>query len=120
MKRWKQLGAALALELGVGFVPVRKQGKLPSATVAEAYDLEYGSAVIEVHVDALSSGQRVAVVDDLIATGGTMLAAGRLVERLGAVVAVGVALVDLPDLGGSAALAAAGIDVVTLLSFKEK
>lgn len=112
------LGAALALELGVGFVPVRKQGKLPSATVAEAYDLEYGSAVVEVHVDALSSGQRVAVVDDLIATGGTMLAAGRLVERLGAVVAVGVALVDLPDLGGSAALAAAGIDVVTLLSYE--
>ncbi len=111
------VGAAMALELGLGFVPVRKQGKLPSETIAERYDLEYGSAVVELQVDALEPGVRVALVDDLIATGGTMLAAHRLIARLGASVVGAMALVDLPDLGGSAALEAAGLDVFCLLSY---
>jgi adenine phosphoribosyltransferase len=111
------VGAAMALELGLGFVPVRKEGKLPSETIAERYDLEYGSAAVELHVDALENGMRVAMVDDLIATGGTMLAAHRLVDRLGASVVGAMALIDLPDLGGSAALAAAGLDVFTLLTY---
>ncbi|MGA8016320.1 MAG: adenine phosphoribosyltransferase [Candidatus Dormiibacterota bacterium] len=98
------LGGALAYVLHVGFVPVRKKGKLPYRTVSAAYALEYGEAVLEVHADAITPGQRVLIVDDLLATGGTAKATAELVERLGGRV-VGVAfLIELSELEGSAAL----------------
>ncbi len=94
------LGAPLACALNAGFVPVRKPGKLPSATLREEYALEYGTDALEIHCDAVNAGERVLVVDDLLATGGTMLAACNLVERLGGVI-VGLAfLVELSFLGG--------------------
>jgi adenine phosphoribosyltransferase len=111
------LGAVLAYELGVGFVPIRKAGKLPFTTVSETYELEYGSATVEIHTDAVKPGQRVLLIDDLIATGGTMMAGWRLLERLGAVVIEGAAIVDLPDLGGSAKLKEAGLPLFTLVDF---
>lgn len=110
-------GAALAQTLGCGFVPMRKQGKLPFTTIAQASVHEYGEAVLELHSDALQGGQRVMLVDDLVATGGTVLAANRLINQLGARVAVVAALIDLPDLGGSSRLREAGLDVRTLLEF---
>ncbi|HVJ50445.1 adenine phosphoribosyltransferase [Desulfitobacterium sp.] len=94
------LGAPLAYALGVGFVPVRKPGKLPGETVSETYELEYGTDTLEVHADALHSGQRVAIVDDLLATGGTMLATARLVEKTGAQVVGMSFLIELTELGG--------------------
>lgn len=111
------LGAVVAHELGLGFVPIRKKGKLPAATVEETYALEYGSATVELHTDAVQAGQRVLLVDDLIATGGTMLAGKRLLERLGAHVVEGAAIVDLPELGGSRRLRDAGLDLYTLVDF---
>ena len=96
------VGSVLAYELNLGFVPVRKQGKLPYPTVAEEYSLEYGNAAVEMHTDSVRTGQRVLLVDDLIATGGTMLAAIKLLQRLGANVVEAAAIIDLPDLGGSA------------------
>ena len=114
------VGSVVAFELGVGFVPVRKKGKLPFETVSESYALEYGSATVEVHTDALRAGQRVLLIDDLIATGGTMLAAHRLLLKLVASVVEGAAIVDLPELGGSAALRAAGLDLFTLVQFGEQ
>jgi adenine phosphoribosyltransferase len=93
-------GAAMALELGTGFVPIRKAGKLPGSTVALSYDLEYGSATIEVHDDAFEPGQRVLVVDDVLATGGTADAACRLVDQVGAHVVAFETLVELEFLGG--------------------
>ncbi len=98
-------GAAVAVELGIGFVPVRKAGKLPAATVSASYDLEYGSATVEMHNDAVSTGERVAVVDDLLATGGTAEAACKLVEQVGGEVAVNVFMIELADLGGRQRLA---------------
>lgn len=98
------IGAALAHELGVGFVPVRKAGKLPGDTVARTYDLEYGSATIEVHADAVAGGQRVLLVDDVLATGGTAIAAWDLLESCGAHVVEFDVIVDLAFLGGRAAL----------------
>ena len=95
------IGAILAYELNVGFVPIRKKGKLPYTTIAEEYELEYGSATVEMHADACKPGDRVVLVDDLIATGGTMMAGKKLLERLGATVVEGAAIVDLPELGGS-------------------
>jgi adenine phosphoribosyltransferase len=112
------VGAVVAYELGVGFVPIRKQGKLPYDTVAETYALEYGSATVELHVDAVQSGQRVLLMDDLIATGGTMLAGKELLQKLGARVIEGAAIVDLTDLGGSKRLRASGLDLFTLVSFE--
>lgn len=98
------LGGAVAHTLGAGFVPIRKQGRLPAATLAAAYALEYGEATLEIHVDAIQLGQRVLIVDDLLATGGTAMAAIQLVEGLGGVV-VGVAfLIELAQLNGVAAL----------------
>lgn len=94
-------GGALAYSLGKGFVPIRKMGKLPAATVSETYELEYGTDTLEIHADAISAGQRVLVIDDLIATGGTALAAIKLVRRLGGEVIEFAAVVDLPDIGGS-------------------
>jgi adenine phosphoribosyltransferase len=112
------IGSVLAYELGIGFVPIRKKGKLPHTTFEESYSLEYGSASVEIHTDAVRSGERVLLVDDLIATGGTMLAGKRLLERLGATVIEGAAIVDLPELGGSARLIAAGLPLFTLVSFE--
>ena len=111
------IGSVLAYELNVGFVPIRKKGKLPFTTVEETYELEYGSATVEMHTDAVKPGDRVLLIDDLIATGGTMMAGMRLLERLGAQVIEGAAIVDLPELGGSDRLRAAGLKVHTLVSF---
>ena len=111
------LGAVLAYELNVGFVPIRKKGKLPFDTVAETYELEYGSATVELHTDAVSPGNKVVLIDDLIATGGTMMAGRRLLERLGAIVTEGAAIVDLPELGGSARLKESGLPLFTLVDF---
>jgi len=111
------LGAVIAYELAVGFVPIRKKGKLPFTTVEETYELEYGSATVELHTDAVKPGDRVLLVDDLIATGGTMLAGKKLLEKLGARVMEGAAIVDLPELGGSRKLREAGLPLFTLLDF---
>jgi adenine phosphoribosyltransferase len=111
------IGAVLAYELNVGFVPIRKKGKLPFATVAETYELEYGSATVEMHTDAVHAGDRVVLIDDLIATGGTMMAGKKLLERLGAQVIEGAAIVDLPELGGSRKLREAGLPLFTLVDF---
>jgi adenine phosphoribosyltransferase len=107
----------VAYELNAGFIPIRKAGKLPFKTIAESYELEYGSATVEIHVDACKPGDRVIIVDDLIATGGTMLAGKALLEKLGADVVAGAAVVDLPELGGSARLRAAGLSLYTVTSF---
>ena len=112
------IGSVLAYELNVGFVPIRKKGKLPFTTVEETYELEYGSATVEMHTDAVKAGDRVLLIDDLIATGGTMMAGMRLLERLGAQVIEGAAIVDLPELGGSQRLRAGGLQVHTLVSFE--
>jgi len=112
------IGAVLAYELNVGFVPIRKKGKLPFTTVAETYELEYGSATVEMHTDAVTPRDRVVLIDDLIATGGTMMAGRRLLERLGATVIEGAAIVDLPELHGSEKLRASGLQVHTLVSFE--
>ena len=109
------IGSVVAYELGVGFVPIRKKGKLPFTTVEETYELEYGSATVEIHTDAVRPGHRVVLIDDLIATGGTMLAGRRLLERLGGVVIEGAAIVDLPELGGSARLRESGLALHTLV-----
>jgi adenine phosphoribosyltransferase len=111
------IGSVLAYELNVGFVPIRKKGKLPFHTVEETYELEYGSATVEIHTDAVKAGDRVLLIDDLIATGGTMMAGKKLIERLGASVIEGAAIVDLPELGGSAKLRAAGLPLFTLVDF---
>ncbi len=112
------LGAPIAYELNKAFIPVRKKGKLPFATLEESYELEYGQAEVQIHADALTEGQKVLVIDDLIATGGTLQAACRLVERLGAEVLECAAVVDLPDLGGSQALTEAGYRIFSLSSFE--
>jgi adenine phosphoribosyltransferase len=112
------LGAVIAYELNVGFIPVRKKGKLPFTTVEETYELEYGSATVELHTDAVKAGDRVLLIDDLIATGGTMMAGKKLLEKLGAHVMEAAAIVDLPELGGSEKLRAAGLPLFTLLHFE--
>jgi adenine phosphoribosyltransferase len=111
------LGSVVAYELGLGFVPIRKKGKLPFTTVEETYELEYGSATVELHTDAVKPGQRVLLMDDLIATGGTMMAGKKLLEKLGASVIEGAAIVDLPELGGSERIKATGLKLFTLVSF---
>ncbi len=111
------IGSVLAYELNLGFVPVRKSGKLPFSTVVEEYTLEYGNNSVEMHTDAVLPGQRVLLVDDLIATGGTMVAASRLLQRLGANVIEAAALIDLPDLGGSNAIRENGLPVFTVCKF---
>ena len=112
------LGGAVAHQLGLGFVPVRKKGKLPGTTISEAYQLEYGEAVMEVHDDAIPSGARVLLVDDLLATGGTAEAGIKLIERLGGTVTGCAFVIDLPDLGGRAKLEAMGQDVHALCAFE--
>lgn len=111
------LGAPLAYELGLSLVPVRKKGKLPFETVTQSYELEYGNATIEVHTDAFKAGDRVLVMDDLIATGGTMLAACELVRKLKAEVVEVAAIIDLPDLKGSEKLRAAGFNTYAICEF---
>ena len=112
------IGSVLAYELGVGFVPIRKKGKLPFTTISQTYELEYGSATVELHTDAIEAGQRVLLVDDLIATGGTMMAGKQLIEKLGGILVEGAAIVDLPELGGSAQLRRAGLPLFTLVDFE--
>jgi adenine phosphoribosyltransferase len=112
------IGSALAYQLNVGFIPIRKKGKLPFTTVEETYELEYGSATVEMHTDAVKPGDRVVLIDDLIATGGTMMAGMRLLERMGARVIEGAAIVDLPELQGSKRLREAGLKLFTLVSFE--
>lgn len=112
------LGGAIAHQLSVGFVPIRKKGKLPFETISETYQLEYGVDEVELHKDAIAPGERVLLVDDLIATGGTAMAAVNLIERAGGEVALCSFVVDLPDLGGSAKLRAAGKKIVALVEFE--
>lgn len=112
------LGAVIAHQLNVGFIPVRKKGKLPFTTISEEYQLEYGSATVELHSDACDPGERVLLVDDLIATGGTILAAAKLLTRLGADLVEAAAIIDLPELGGSRRLMEAGIPLYTVCSFE--
>ena len=112
------LAGSVARELGAGFVPVRKQGKLPWSTVGEEYQLEYGTDRVEIHTDAVRSGQRVLIVDDLIATGGTLEATIRVLERIGADIAALAAVIDLPDLGGSRKLEKRGYRVIKLCEFE--
>ncbi|QDQ28553.1 adenine phosphoribosyltransferase [Chitinimonas arctica] len=111
------LGAVVAYELNRGFVPVRKKGKLPFHTVAEEYELEYGSATVELHSDAIVPGQRVLLIDDLVATGGTMIAAAKLIRKLGGEVFEAAAIVDLPELGGSKLVREQGIPLFTVCDF---
>ena len=111
------LGGAEAHQLGVGFVPIRKKGKLPGTTIAQEYKLEYGEAIVEIHDDALMPGEKVLLVDDLLATGGTAQAGINLVERLGAQVVGCAFVVDLPDLGGAARLRGMGMQVHALCAF---
>ncbi|MCV0383362.1 MAG: adenine phosphoribosyltransferase [Erythrobacter sp.] len=110
-------GAAVAVELGLGFVPVRKPGKLPVETIGIDYALEYGSDRLEMDPAAVSPGQRVVVVDDLIATGGTACAAARLLRKAGAVVEDAVFVIDLPELGGASALRECGVATHALVDF---
>ena len=111
------LGGAVAHQLSVGFVPIRKKGKLPGRTIAQDYKLEYGEAIMEIHDDALQPGERVLIVDDLLATGGTCAAGVRLCERLGADVVGCAFVVDLPDLGGRRLLEEMGLEVHVLCEF---
>ncbi len=111
------LGGAVAHQLSAGFVPLRKRGKLPHRTRSVAYALEYGADVMEMHLDAVAGGEKVMLVDDLIATGGTALAAVELLRAAGAELVVAAFVIDLPDLGGAARLRAAGVPVSTLVAF---
>lgn len=110
-------GAAVAIELGIGFIPVRKPGKLPIETIGIDYALEYGTDRLEMDPTAVHADQRVVLVDDLIATGGTACAAAQLLRRAGAVVDHAAFVIDLPDLGGAQALGALGVEVSALMDF---
>lgn len=112
------LGGAIAHQLSVGFVPIRKKGKLPGTVITQGYTLEYGDAIVEIHNDAINAGERVLVVDDLLATGGTAEAGIKLIERLGGEVVGCAFIVDLPDLGGRKKLEALGMEIHTLCEFE--
>ena len=112
------LGGALAHQLSAGFVPIRKKGKLPHETVSIAYSLEYGVDEMEMHKDAIKPGEKVILVDDLIATGGTAEAAVKLLRQIGADIVAACFVIDLPELGGRKKLEALGVDVRTLISFE--
>ena len=112
------LGGAVAHQVSAGFVPIRKKGKLPHKRVSMTYALEYGEDVIEMHADALVAGERVVLVDDLVATGGTAEAAVKLLRQLGAEVLAACFVIDLPELGGAAKLRGLGVPVRTLISFE--
>ena len=112
------VGTGLALKLGCGLLLIRKDGKLPGETIAEDYALEYGTDRLAMHVDACTPGATVLIADDLLATGGTALAAVRLIRRAGGIVSGARFLIDLPELGGAQALAAAGVEVRSLMTFE--
>ena len=112
------IGGALAVKLGAGLLLIRKDGKLPGTTIAEDYALEYGSDRLAMHVDACAPGAKVLIVDDLLATGGTTLAAARLIRRAGGEIIGARFVIDLPDLGGGEALAEAGIEAKSLFAFE--
>ncbi len=112
------LGGAVAHQLSSGFIPIRKKGKLPHETVSVAYELEYGTDEMEMHVDAVEQGERVILVDDLIATGGTAAGAIRLLQKMGAEVIAACFVIDLPDLGGAKKIESLGVPVRTLVSFE--
>ncbi len=111
------LGGAVAHQLSVGFVPIRKKGKLPGKTIEQDYQLEYGEATMEVHDDAILPGEKILVVDDLLATGGTCEASIKLIERLGGEIISAAFVVDLPELGGRARLEKMGIDLHWLCEY---
>ncbi len=111
-------GAPLALELGVGFVPVRKLGKLPRETVAQTYELEYGVDTLEIHTDAISQGDKVLVVDDLLATGGTIEATTKLIRQLGGEVEHAAFVINLPEIGGEKRLEGLGLNVYSICEFE--
>ncbi|AUW37791.1 adenine phosphoribosyltransferase [Grimontia hollisae] len=110
-------GAPLALELGIGFIPVRKPGKLPREVISESYELEYGTDTLEIHTDAIVEGDKVLMVDDLLATGGTIEATTKLIRRLGGDVTHAAFIINLPDIGGEQRLHAMGIDVYSICQF---
>lgn len=112
------LGGAIAHQLSSGFVPIRKKGKLPHETVRIAYSLEYGVDEMEIHTDAIGQGERVVLVDDLIATGGTAVAATQLLRQMGARIVAACFIIDLPDLGGASKLRDLGVEVRSLVSFE--
>ncbi|MFA5898914.1 MAG: adenine phosphoribosyltransferase [Hyphomicrobium sp.] len=112
------LGGAVADRLSCGFIPIRKKGKLPWKTIGQQYTLEYGVDIIEIHADAIKPGERILIVDDLIATGGTAEAAAKLISRTGGLVAGAAFLVDLPDLGGLDLLRSHGIRTHALMAFE--
>src|ERR1700712_698217 len=112
------LGGAVAHQVSAGFIPIRKKGKLPHQTVRMAYSLEYGTDEMEMHVDAIAKGDRVVLVDDLIATGGTAEGAVKLLRQVGAEVLAACFVIDLPELGGAAQLRAVGVPVRTLIAFE--
>ena len=112
------IGAPVAYELGVGFVPIRKQGKLPAETIGHDYELEYGADRIEIHVDAIARGDRVLLIDDLIATGGTAQAAATLIGKMGGEVIECCFVIDLPDVGGRKRLEEMGLKVFALCEFE--
>jgi len=112
------IGGALSYTLGKGFIPIRKAGKLPAETVRHEYALEYGTDVLEIHKDALEKGTRVLLVDDLLATGGTVLAAASLIEKLGGIITGMAFIVNLPDVGGSEKLTAKGYKLFSLTEFE--
>ena len=111
------LGGAIAHQLGTGFVPIRKKGKLPGSTISQQYKLEYGEAIIELHDDAIEAGEMILLVDDLLATGGTAEAGIRLIERLGGQIISCNFIIDLPELGGRKKLEDMGMDVHVLCQF---
>ncbi len=112
------LGGAVAHQLSAGFVPIRKKGKLPHDTVSIAYSLEYGVDEMEIHKDAIKPGEKVILVDDLIATGGTAEGAVKLLQQIGADIVAACFIIDLPELGGRKKLEALGVDVRTLVEFE--
>ncbi len=111
------LGGAVADRLGCGFIPVRKKGKLPWKTIGQEYALEYGTDRVEIHEDALKDGERILIVDDLIATGGTAIAAAKLIGRLKGTIVGAAFIIDLPELGGVKSLRGAGVESHCLMAF---
>lgn len=112
------LGGAIAYKLGKGFVPVRKPGKLPFESISHEYELEYGSDSLEVHTDAIKKGDRVLLIDDLLATGGTALAGAKLIEKLGGQVVKMAFVIDLPDVGGGKKITESGYSMFHLIEFE--
>ena len=111
-------GAPLAIELGIGFIPVRKPRKLPREVISESYELEYGTDSLEIHQDAIKPGEKVLMMDDLLATGGTMVATAKLIRRLGGIVEHAGFVISLPELGGEQRLLGQGVCSFSICEFK--